>query len=68
MIAYQFLAHDRAGLTLKDVTDNGYCIWEGTEEQKADAQFYEAYFEKFGEFPAEADNDDYYVDAKYDMI
>lgn len=67
MIAYQFIAHDRAGMTLVQVTDNGQGIWEGTDEQRGEAQFYEAYFEKFNEFPQTMD-DDYYVDAKYDII
>lgn len=66
MYAYQFLAYDRAGLALEGTTDQSYCLWKGTKEQIAEAEFHVAYFEKFGVFPEEVD--DYYTDAKYEMI
>jgi len=52
--AYRFIAHDRAGMKLKDVTDGGYCFWEGSADQESEASFLEAYFLENNSFPYES--------------
>lgn len=50
VLAYEFIAHDRAGMTLAGVTDGGTCEWVGTREQWSDAEAHIAYFEENGAF------------------
>lgn len=38
MYAFEFLAHDYAGMTLSGVTDGGLCLWDGSDEQRANAE------------------------------
>lgn len=50
MYAFEFLAHDYAGMTLSGVTDGGLCEWIGTPEQRGNAEAQIAYFQENGDF------------------
>ena len=43
MVAYEFIARDRAGLALSGIND-GTGEWIGTREQWAEADFQETFF------------------------
>lgn len=58
MMAFEFIAHDRAGLKLANVTDGGYCTWLGTAEQHGHGDYLEAHFAEHGRFPDEEEDND----------
>lgn len=56
MYAYEFIAHDLAGLVLSGVTDGGMCEWIGTSQQFVYADYLEVYFGENQSFPKEPED------------